>query len=76
MYKGWTMKTFTIKKDFITLVQFLKVEGLIGSGGEARHFMDHHKITLNDQQVTEKKKKIFAGNVLKIDEETITFQHD
>jgi len=70
------MKTFKIRKEFITLVQFLKVEGFISSGGEARHFMGLHTIQLNDLPVTERKKKIVSGDVLTIDSETITFKND
>lgn len=70
------MRTFILKKEFITLVQFLKVEGYISSGGEARYFMDDHTITLNEQKVTERKKKIFSGYTLKIDDEIITFTND
>lgn len=70
------MKTFILKKEFITLVQYLKVEGYISSGGEARPFIESHQIELDRKKVVEKKKKIFAGNVLTINDEQITFQHD
>ena len=70
------MKEFILKKEFITLVQFLKVEGFISSGGEARHFMEENDILLNDVVVTEKKKKIVSGSILKINENKYTFTHD
>jgi ribosome-associated protein YbcJ (S4-like RNA binding protein) len=70
------MKVFTLKKEFITLVQYLKVEGYISSGGEAKVFIESHHIELNNKKVIEKKKKIFAENILTIDKESITFKHD
>ena len=70
------MKVFTLKKEFITLVQYLKVEGYISSGGEAKMFIESHHIELNNIKVTEKKKKIFPHNVLTIDKESITFKYD
>ena len=71
------MKVFLIKDaEYITITQFLKVEGFIQSGGEARLFFAQHQPTLNDQVIFEKKKKIKKGDVLKILNEVYTFSYD
>ena len=33
------MKEVFINSEYITLAQFLKLEGFIGSGGEAKYFL-------------------------------------
>jgi ribosome-associated protein len=71
------MKNFIIKKEpYITITQFLKVEGYISSGGEARLFFAQYKPTLNGEEVFEKKKKMKPGDILNILNEVYTFSYD
>lgn len=60
------MKTFKIKTEYITLGQFLKAEGFIGSGGEAKFFLWDNDVFVNDEKRTERGKKLRDQDVVKI----------
>lgn len=64
------MITFEIKKnnDHITLVQFLKINDYINTGGEFYQFIDENNIVLNSKEITEKRKKIKENDILEINE--------
>ncbi len=68
------MSEFEIIGEFITLSQFLKVKDYVVSGGETRSFLMDNQIILNGQKVTEKKKKIFKGDILVINQERYAFK--
>ena len=71
------MKNFIIQDaEFITITQFLKVEGYIQSGGEARLFFATNKPTLNNEEIFEKKKKMRPGDILHVLDEVYTFSYD
>ena len=70
------MEQFIIKKDFITVSQFLKVQGYITSGGQTGFFLDNNKVLLNGVSVTQKKKKIFNGDLLFINNDGFKFSYD
>ena len=61
------MEEIQIYGDFIQLDQFLKKTDRISSGGETGAYLEANKITLNGKKVTEKRKKLRAGDMLKID---------
>ena len=61
------MEEIQIYGDFIQLDQFLKKTDRISSGGETGDYLEAHKITLSGKKVTEKRKKLRAGDMLKID---------
>ena len=61
------MEEIQIYGDFIQLDQFLKKTDRISSGGETGAYLEAHKITLNGKKVSEKRKKLRAGDMLKID---------
>ncbi len=63
------MNTIKINTEFITLVQFLKMESIISSGGEVKYFLLENKVLLNNQEVFEKRKKIYPNDILKINDE-------
>jgi ribosome-associated protein len=65
--KGDFMKEFIVRDQMINLTQFLKAEGLIYSGGEAKEYIDTHTIMLNGVRVYEKRKKMFVGDKVIID---------
>jgi ribosome-associated protein len=68
------MNTFGIKKsEYITLVQLLKIENKISSGGEVSFYMDKNEIILNGIKVFEKRKKIYPGDKLTINGEKYEF---
>ena len=63
------MKEIPIYGDYIQLDQFLKKLDYISSGGETAAFLEGHAITLNGNEVHEKRKKIRKGDILSIDVE-------
>jgi len=70
------MTTFLLDKEFITLAMFLKVKGYINSGGETLFFIYNNKILLNKTSVKEKRKKIFNGDILIINNDIYKFVYE
>ena len=54
--------------DIITLGQFLKLEGIIGSGGQAKWFLSENVVYINDEIENRRGKKLQHGDVIKSDE--------
>lgn len=54
--------------DIITLGQFLKLEGIIGSGGQAKWFLSENVVYINDGVENRRGKKLQHGDVIKSDE--------
>ncbi|CAM4319076.1 S4 domain-containing protein YaaA [Lacicoccus alkaliphilus] len=57
-----------IFSDIITLGQFLKHEGIIGSGGEAKWFLSENEVLLNHEIESRRGKKLQHGDVLDLGE--------
>lgn len=60
------MKVFKIQSEFITLGQLLKAEAFIESGGEAKFFLWENDVFVNQEKRTERGKKLYDGDVVKI----------
>ncbi|MFD2696028.1 S4 domain-containing protein YaaA [Sporolactobacillus shoreicorticis] len=62
------MKNIKLKvgESFITLGQLLKFEGLIQTGGEAKHFLAETEIFVNDEPENRRGKKLREGDRIKI----------
>ena len=52
----------TIRGDYITLGQLLKLAGLIGTGGEARDFLADTAILVNGEPDNRRGRKIRPGD--------------
>jgi len=63
------MKDVTIKTEFITLGQLLKFLGLVGSGGEAKMFLQMNKILVNDAPDNRRGRKIYPNDIVKIEKD-------
>ncbi|MBX3073188.1 RNA-binding S4 domain-containing protein [Candidatus Obscuribacterales bacterium] len=50
--------------DFIRLDQFLKLNNLVASGGEAKHLIQDGNVKVNGQVETRRGKKLRAGDVV------------
>jgi len=48
----------------IELYKILKLENLVGSGGEAKFVISEGRVIVNGKVETRKRKKIFAGDVI------------
>ena len=55
-----------IETEFITLTNLLKFAGVVMSGGQAHEMIEEGLVSLNGQLVSEKRKKIRAGDVVKV----------
>lgn len=58
-----------IKTEFITLDKLLKFSGIADTGGQAFLMVEDGIIKLNGKLVTEKRKKVFPGDVVNIDDQ-------
>jgi len=56
------MRKISIKTDFITLGQLLKMTDLISSGGEAKIFLLSHNIYVNSEAETRRGRKLKIGD--------------
>ncbi|MBX9569026.1 MAG: RNA-binding S4 domain-containing protein [Candidatus Obscuribacterales bacterium] len=52
------------EKDFIQLDQFLKHQNLVGSGGEAKHFIRDGNVSVNGELETRRGRKLRNGDVV------------
>ena len=60
------METITIRTEKIQLDQLLKKEGIIETGGQVRFLLDDKMVYLNGALVSEKRRQIHVGDILKI----------
>ena len=51
-----------ITTDYITLQQFLKLEAIASSGGEAKVLVSQLDITVNGEQENRRGKKLYPGD--------------
>jgi ribosome-associated protein len=65
------MKTFVLKDEHIKLGQLLKAAGLVGSGVDAKFVIQNGEVTLNGEVCTMRGKKIFRGDEVTYDNETV-----
>ena len=62
-------ENIAITTDLITMDKLLKFSGVADSGGKAFLMVEDGIIKLNGKLVTEKRKKVFPGDVVNIDEQ-------
>ncbi len=58
-----------ITTEFITMDKLLKFSGIADTGGQAFLMVEDGVVRLNGQLVTEKRKKVYPGDVVNIDEQ-------
>jgi len=65
------MKIVEISFEPTELYKILKFEGLVASGGEAKHVIAEGLVELNGAVETQKRKKIMAGDIISFGEEEL-----
>ena len=55
-----------IRDEYITLQQLLKWENLIGTGGEAKHFLANNSITMNGEAEDRRGRKLRVGDSIRV----------
>ena len=62
-------ETVAIITEFITMDKLLKFSGFADTGGQAFLMVEDGIVKLNGKLVTEKRKKVFPGDVVNIDDQ-------
>ena len=62
-------ETVAIITEFITIDKLLKFSGVADTGGQAFLMVEDGIVKLNGKLVTEKRKKVFPGDVVNIDDQ-------
>ena len=62
-------ENIAIITEFITMDKLLKFSGVADTGGQAFLMVEDGIIKLNVKPVTEKRKKVFPGDVVNIDDQ-------
>jgi len=60
------MKKIRIKTDTIRLGQFLKVAGVVETGGEAKLRVQEGEVMVNDQLETRRGRQLHPGDVIRL----------
>jgi ribosome-associated protein len=66
----------TDTEKVIQLDQFLKLKGLVSTGGEAKMLIQSGQVRLNHEVETRRKKKIKPGDVVEIHGQSIPVEWD
>lgn len=62
-------ETITINTEFIAMDKLLKFSGVADTGGQAFLMIEDGIVFLNGKLVTEKRKKVYAGDTVTINNE-------
>lgn len=65
---------FQLKDEFITLAQLLKACDVVSSGGEAKAFLSEQNVWVNGIPENRRGKKIYSGDIVKLDDIEIEVQ--
>lgn len=60
-----------IQKSYITLTQALKEAGIIGTGGQAKLYLQKNKVLVNGIQQKQRGKKLFPGDSVQLESQPI-----
>ncbi len=61
-----TIKKVEIDTDYITLGQFLKLAGVIQTGGMAKWFLSEHDVYINGEEDNRRGRKLREGDRVEI----------
>lgn len=62
-------ENIAISTEFITIDKLLKFSGVADTGGQAFLMVEDGLVKLNGKTVTEKRKKVFPGDLVNIDDQ-------
>lgn len=63
-----------ITTEFITLQQFLKMNDIISSGGEAKLFLRSNDVYVNGEKEDRRGRKLYPGDEVKVNGKTVRIQ--
>lgn len=58
---------FSLRTEFIDLLQVLKATGLCATGGEAKWAVEEERVQVNGELEFRKRRKLRAGDVVELD---------
>lgn len=61
------MESIYITTDYIQLGQFLKLAGVIDTGGMVKWFLSEHEVLVNDELENRRGKKLYSGDRIVIE---------
>ena len=59
-----------ISTEFITLGQFLKLADIIHSGGEAKFYLQEHKVIIDGEVDQRRGRKLYPGDEVEVEKAT------
>lgn len=68
------METIYLREEFIKLGQALKAAGLCESGVEAKDVIQEGLVMVNDEIDTRRGRKLYDGDIIKFDGETVAIK--
>ncbi len=68
------MEVITLRDEFIKLGQALKAGNLVGSGVEAKIVIQDGQVSVNGDVCTQRGKKLYDGDVVEFEGQTIKIQ--
>lgn len=68
------MSMIKIKDEYIKLGQAMKLAGMVGSGVEAKIVIKDGQVTVNGEVEFQRGKKLYHGDVVSYNGETITIE--
>lgn len=60
-------QTVTINGVYIQIDSLLKLSEIVSSGGEAHSLVAAGKVKINNKLISEKRKKVYAGDIVIVD---------
>lgn len=60
------MENISIKDEYVTLGQFLKIADIISTGGEAKLFLSSNEVFINGESDNRRGRKLYKGDNLEI----------
>ncbi|MDE6656067.1 MAG: S4 domain-containing protein YaaA [Anaeroplasmataceae bacterium] len=60
------MEHLKLQSEYITLQQFLKIENIISSGGEAKYYLAEHKVYVNQELENRRGRKLYPKDIVRV----------
>lgn len=66
--------TITLKTEFITLGQILKLSRVVSTGGEVKAYLASNKVLVNQSEENRRGRKLYKGDVVELEGDKILLQ--
>ena len=63
-----------ITTEYITLQQFLKMNDIISSGGEAKFFLKENEVSVNGEREDRRGRKLYSGDEVSVNGRTVRIE--